>query len=308
MIPARTTLFSAGLPKSIDAPLAQFARHAEALGFHGLWTVDHAVGETHAQDPTLDCLHTLTYVAALTTRVRLGVAVIVMPRRNPAQLARDLGTLDVLSGGRVTVGVGLGGSDAGAAQFGYRTDKRVQQLVEGVAVMRALWTREEASHAGELYSFTGAYLQPKPVQKPHPPIWFGARSPAALARTARLADGWIGSGSSSVQEFGVQLDELRAALAKASRDPAMFPASKRVYIAVDVDEARAQARLAPILDHIYRKPGITARVAVCGHPERCADQLRKLVELGAHELILNPLYDEVAQLDRLARVVELVRA
>jgi probable F420-dependent oxidoreductase len=303
-----TAVFSAGLPKSIDAPLAAFARRAEDVGFHGLWTVDHAVGETHAQDPSLDALHTLTYVAALTKRVRLGVAVLVMPRRNPAQLARDLATLDVLSGGRLTVGVGLGGADPGAVKFGFRAGNRAKHLVEGVAVMRALWTMEEASHAGDLYDFTGAHLQPKPLQKPHPPIWFGARSHVALERAARLADGWIGSGSSSAQEFGEQLRTLRAALSEAGRDPDSFPISKRVYIAVDADKARAQARLAPILDHIYRRPGITEQVAVCGDPRGCAEQLRTLVELGAQELILNPLYDELAQLDLLARVVELVRA
>lgn len=308
MIQARTVRFSAGLPKAIDAPLGAYARRAEELGFHGLWTVDHAVGEAHAQDPTLDGLHTLTYVAALTTRIRLGVAVIVMPRRNPAQLARDLGTLDVLSGGRLTVGVGLGGADPAAADLGFRTDRRAQQLAEGVAVMRALWTMEEASHSGALYSFKGAHLQPKPVQKPHPPIWFGARSSVALRRAARLADGWIGSGSSSLLDFAGQTRELREALAEAGRDPAAFPMSKRVYIAVDADERRAQDRLKPVLDFIYRKPGMTERVAVCGGAERCAEQLRQLIELGAHELVLNPLYDELAQLDALARVVELARA
>ena len=125
-----TTRFSIGLPTAIDAPLATFARRAEELGFWSAWAVDHAVGEEHAEDPSLDPLHVMTHVAAVTTRLRVGVAVLILPRRNPAQLARDLATMDVLSGGRITVGVGLGGKDPGAAAFGFRTGQRAKHLIE----------------------------------------------------------------------------------------------------------------------------------------------------------------------------------
>lgn len=303
----RLTRFSIGLPKAIDAPLAQFARRAEELGFWSAWTVDHAVGEAHAEDPTLDALHTMTHVAAVTNRLRVGVAVLILPRRNPAQLARDLATMDVLSCGRVTLGVGLGGKDPGAAAFGFSTDMRAAQLEEGIGVLRALWTQEKASYKGSLYNFQDACLQPKPVQRPHPPIWIGARTPVALERAARIGDGWIAAGSSSIEEFANQSRVLRAALIAAGRDPAVFPIAKRVYIAVEKDAHRAVDRIAPALDFIYRMPGMAERVAVCGTPRQCADRLRQLMELGACELVLNPVYDEQAQLEKLARVVDLLR-
>lgn len=305
MTPA--TRFSIGLPTAVDAPLATFARRAEELGFWSAWAVDHAVGEEHAEDPSLDPLHVMTHVAAATTRLRVGVAVLILPRRNPAQLARDLATMDVLSGGRITVGVGLGGKDPGAAAFGFRTGMRAKHLIEGVGAMRSLWAAGAASYSGELYSFAGAHLQPKPVQQPHPPIWIGARTPVALERAARIGDGWIGAGSSTREDFSSQTRLLRNALQAAGRDAGQFALAKRVYIAVEDDARVALARLAPPLDFVYRKSGTAERVAIYGPPSLCAEQLHALMALGATELVLNPMYGEFAQMEKLARVVEKLR-
>lgn len=302
-----TTRFSIGLPTAIDAPLATFARRVEELGFWSAWAVDHAVGEEHAEDPSLDPLHVMTHVAAVTTRLRVGVAVLILPRRNPGQLARDLATMDVLSGGRVTIGVGLGGKDPGAAAFGFRTGQRAKHLVEGIGAMRALWAEGAADYKGELHSFAGAWLQPKPVQKPHPPIWIGARTPVALQRAALIGDGWIGAGSSTSGDFAGQARVLKDALGSAGRDPANFPMAKRVYIAVEDDRGSALARLAPPLDFVYRKSGTAERVAIYGPPALCAEHLHALIALGATELVLNPMYDEFAQMEKLARVVEMLR-
>ena len=303
-----TTRFSIGLPTAIDAPMATFARRAEELGFWSAWAVDHAVGEEHAEDPSLDPLHVMTHVAAVTTRLRVGVAVLILPRRNPAQLARDLATMDVLSGGRITVGVGLGGKDPGAAAFGFRTGQRAKHRIEGIGAMRALWADGAAHYEGELQSFGGAWLQPKPVQRPHPPIWIGARTPVALQRAAQIGDGWIGAGSSTREDFASQMRVLRDALGSGGRNAAQFPLAKRVYIAVEDDARVALGRLAPPLDFVYRKSGVAERVAVYGSPGQCAEHLHALMELGATELVLNPLYDELEQMEKLARVVEMLRA
>ena len=304
---AQSTLFSIGLPVAVDAPIADFARRAEELAFHAAWTLDHAVGEEHAEDPSLDPLHVMTHVAAVTTALRVGVAVLILPRRNPAQLARDVATMDVLSGGRVTLGVGMGGNDPAAAAFGFRTGMRARHLEEGIGALRALWMQQPATYRGTLHNFTDAHLQPRPVQKPHPPIWIGARSPVALERAARIGDGWIGAGSSSIDDFAEQVRTLRAALQASGRDPRTFPLAKRVYIAVEDDARTALARIAPPLDFVYRRSGVASRVAVCGSPSQCEEQLRRLMELGATELVLNPLYDEFAQMEKLARVAERLR-
>ena len=302
-----------GLPQTLEGddprPVAAYAIRAESLGFSGLWTLDSPPGNRTGRWPLLDALHTLSHVAAVTSAARLGVAVIVMPRRNPAVLARELATIDRLSGGRLTVGVGLGRvEDADTLTgLGLPADRPVRRLVEGVDVMRALWTQSEARHDGELYHFAGVPLEPKPLQRPGPPLWFGGGVPAALGRAARLGDGWIGSGSSSVDDFVEQAAGVARELEAAGRDRARFTIAKRVYIAVEDDAEVARRRLSAVLDAMYSWPGLGERVGVAGTAEACAEQVRRLVEAGAEELVLAPMYAPLAQLERLAEVARLVR-
>src|SRR3954467_3751063 len=219
--------FSVGLPQNLTGedtrPVAAYAARAEALGFYGLWTLDSALGGPTGHTPLLDGLHLLSHVAAVTERPRLGVAVIVMGRRQPALLARELATVDRLSGGRLLVGVGPGAPEGEqVAALGFPTDRRVRRLTEGVAVMRALWASDAAGHDGELWRFSGARVEPKPLQRPRPPVWVGAPRGPGRRRAARLGGGWIGSGSSSVEDFTAQAEIVRRALEDEGRDPAGF--------------------------------------------------------------------------------------
>jgi probable F420-dependent oxidoreductase len=305
--------FAISLPQIVgnDHPalIARHAKRAEELGFTGIWTLDSAIAGHTSHMPLLDGLHALTFAAAHTQHIRLGIAVIVLPRRNPALLAKELVSIDVLSGGRLVVGVGLGGgSDGRNAELGFPVDRRARRLTEGVEAMLALWTEERASYDGELLRFSDLTLEPKPVQRPHPPLWFGAGARPALRRAVRLGDAWIGSGSSSASEFAERIGILREELDEAGRDPATFPIAKRVYIAVEDDEQLAVRRLTTELDRFYNRPGVTERVAVCGTPERCAEELRALLDLGAVELVLNPLYAPLEQLEALAEVRRLTLA
>lgn len=304
--------FSVGLPQNLTSEdprvVAAYAARAEALGFDGLWTLDSALGGPTAHTPLLDGPHMLSHVAAVTERVRLGVAVIVMGRRQPVLLARELATIDRLSGGRLVVGVGLGAPETErVAALGFPTDRRVRRLIEGVAVMRALWASDEAAHDGELWRFAGARVEPKPIQRPGPPVWFGAGREPALRRAALLGDGWIGSGSSSVEDFASQAEVVRRALEEEGRDPARFAIAKRVYVAVEDDEQVARRRLGAIIDGMYGASGLGERVAVGGPPERVAAALRDLAAAGAQELALTPMYGHLAQLEALAEVVRLAR-
>ena len=285
------TRFSVGLPQLVDDPdvVVPYAQRAEALGFAGLWALDSAVGGPTGHATTLDGLQLLAQAAAVTRAPRLGIAVIVITRRNPALLAKELASLDRLSGGRLTVGVGIGSSQPPPPALGFPTGGRARQLREAVETMRALWTD----------TLDGARVEPKPLQQPLP-VWFGASAPPALRRAARMADGWIGGGSSSADDFVGHVELLRGAL---TRDD--FAIAKRVYIAVEDTEALARERLTPVLDGMYDAPGITDRVAVCGPPERCAEELRRLIAAGAQELVLNPLYGYAEQLERLADVARL---
>jgi probable F420-dependent oxidoreductase len=303
---------SVGLPQQLDGedpgPVAAYALRAEALGFEGLWSFDAAVGGPIGHWPLLDGLHVLSHVAAVTRAIRLGIAIIVLPRRNPAQLAKELATIDRLAGGRLIVGVGIGSDDERIGALGFPTDRRVRRMVENVEVMRALWTRDEAAYDGEVFRFSGVPMQPKPIQRPGPPLWFGAGREPALRRAVRLGDGWIGAGSSSSDAFVEQAAFVRDELEAAGRDPARFPIAKRVYVAVEDDEAVARSRMVAVLDPMYRWPGLAERCALCGPPERCAEELRRLVAAGAQELVLTPMYGHLAQLEALAEVARLVRA
>jgi probable F420-dependent oxidoreductase len=289
--------YSIGLPQTLSGPdVARFARRAEELGFTGLWTMDSAIGGATGHNPTVDGLHLLSYAAAVTEQIGLGIAVIVLPLRNPLLLARELASIDRLSGGRLTVGVGLGaGEEERAARLGFPAGRPVRRLVENVEILRAAWTQPEAAHHGQLYDFADVPVEPKPVRQPHPPIWIGARTERALRRAVRIGDGWIGSGSSSVDDFVSASATVREELADRGRDPETFPIAKRVYIAVGDGKP-----LQDQLDAMYGWPGLGARVAVSGSSDQIAEQLTRLREAGAQELLLNPLHDHFEQLEALA--------
>jgi probable F420-dependent oxidoreductase len=302
---------SVGVPQLLYdlAPelVRRYAVRAEELGFAGLWSLDSVPGSATSRVPLLEGLHVLTTAAAVTGAIGIGIAVIVLPARNPALLARELATVDRLSSGRLTVGVGVGRKESTAAGLGLPTGHRARRLEEGVEVLRALWAEGQAAYDGEFYRFAGVTLEPKPLQRPGPPLWFGAGTPRALRRAARIGDGWLGAGSSPSAAFPDQRVTLVEALREAGRDPGAFPIGKRVYIAVEDTEQRARDRLTPILDGMYDAPGLTERVAVCGPPDTCAEQLRSLVAAGARELLLHPMYGYLEQLEALAAVAALVR-
>jgi probable F420-dependent oxidoreductase len=304
------TRISVALPQLLrdESPdvVVDYARRAEELGFAGLWSLESVPGSATSRVPLIDGLHLLTTAAAVTDDIRLGIALIVLPARNAVQLAKELASVDRLSRGRLTVAVGIGRKEPSAAGLGLPTGHRAHRLEEGVEVLRALWADGEASYEGEHYSFDRLTLEPKPAQRPGLPIWFGAGSPPALRRAARIGDGWLAAGSSPTAAFADNLQIVRDALREFGRDADEFAVGKRVYIAIEDTEARARERLTPVLDGMYSNPGLTERVAVCGPAEACADQLRELVASGAQELLLHPMYDYLEQLERVAELAALL--
>ena len=169
--------------------------------------------------------------------------------------------------------------------------------------MKALWTEPTVTFAGEFFRLDGISMEPKPVQRPHPPLWFGGHHPNALRRAVALGDGFIGAGSASTAAFAEQVKTLRRALGEAGRDPATFPIGKRVYIALDADRRRAGTRLAEWFGAFYGKPELAAQVSVWGDAAACIDGLAEVVAAGARLLLLNPVFDEADQLERLATTV-----
>jgi len=278
--------------------IRQFLSRAETLDYDSLWVQEKIVGDYAVLEP----VSLLTYAAALTSKLRLGASVLLTVLRNPVQLAKSLATLDQLSEGRLTVGVGIGGH-VPESIFGLSSERRATRFVEGLQVMKALWTQPRATVNGTFWQFENVPMEPKPVQKPSPPLWFGARTPVALKRAARHGDGWMGAGITSLAEFTEQLGLVRRFLDEARRDLETFTISKRVYIAVDPDRGRAERRLREWFGLYYKNPDWAPHVSIWGSPAECTDRLRKLVSAGAPHLLLNPVFDELEQMERLARDV-----
>lgn len=289
----------------VDIPLIRnFLTKAEMLGYDGVWVQEQILSDF----PVLESVSLLNYAAALTSRLRLGTSVLLANLRNPLQLAKSLSTLDHLSQGRLTVGIGLGGGRAGSATgeesiFGYSSEHRVRRFVEGIEVMKALWTEPAAKYQGSFWRFNDVPMEPKPVQKPHPPIWFGAHREVALRRAVKYGDGWMGAGSSPTATFLKESGLVRRFLEQAGRDPATFSISKRVYIAVDNDRERAERRLCRWFSVRYKSSDLARRVSVWGSPEACVDRLKEIINGGAKHLLLNPVFDEMEHLELLAREI-----
>lgn len=273
-----------------------FVRRAEALGFSSAWSVEQILGSI----PSLDPIDVLTYAAAVTERIRLGSAVLLPALRSPVHLAKSLGTIDHLSGGRLIVGVGLGGSPRVYPAFGVPAARRAARFAEAVRLMKALWTEPRVDFDGEFWKLRDARMEPKPLQKPHPPIWFGGHHPNALRRAVELGDGFIGAGSIGTARFADEVKLLVPMLEAAGRDPARFPIGKRVYIAVDSDRDRAGRRLGEWFTAFYGRAELANEVCVWGSVEECVDRLSEVIGAGARFLLLNPVFDELAQLERFA--------
>jgi alkanesulfonate monooxygenase SsuD/methylene tetrahydromethanopterin reductase-like flavin-dependent oxidoreductase (luciferase family) len=178
----------------------------------------------------------------------------------------------------------------------------VARFNEGIALMKACWSDSEITFDGRFWQLDGAAMEPKPAQKPHPPIWIGGNHPAALRRAARLGDGFFGAGSQTTSQFAEQTRAVRQELVELGRDSASFQFAKRVYIHVEDDAARAHERLEAALARHYGRGGWSA-VSVAGPPATCAAGLRDVAEAGAELILLNPLVDDRDQMERLARQV-----
>jgi probable F420-dependent oxidoreductase len=227
--------------------LAGFAARAEELGYDSLWTfqrllvgVDDNLGAVYQS--VLDPLLALTFAAAHTTRIRLGVALVNMPFVSPVYLAKQAATLDVLSGGRLDLGLGVGWSRTEFAATGADHARRGARAEEYVRVLRTLWTDDPARFDGEFYTVPPSRMAPKPVQPGGPPILLGGVVPAALARAGRIAAGWMSRSAHELDRIGEDIAVVRAA--------APDPAAVRVVVRGVVRPGTRNGRLSGSYDDI----------------------------------------------------------
>ncbi len=283
------------------ASFRAYLSRAEELGFHSGWAAEQVLGSM----PLLGPAETLSYAAACTDRLRLGCAVFVTPLHSPLHLAKSISSLDQLSRGRLEVGIGTGGGFRPFPAFGVDGRQFVSRFTEGLELMRAMWTQDRVDFDGRFWQVHGGAMEPKPFQKPYPPVWFGGSHPDALRRAVRLAGGFMGAGSTTTADFTGQARVVAGALAEQGRDPATFRVAKRVYLGVDDDPARARRRTGEALSDLYGYFGLKGieRVGVAGRPGDVAAGLAEIAAAGAGLILLNPLFDEAEQMERLAAEV-----
>ncbi len=279
--------------------LRDYLTRAESLGFHSAWTQEAVLGPA----PTLAPLELMAFAAACTERLRLGCAVFVSPLHNPVHLAQSISTLDQLSRGRIEVGVATGGRGRMFSAFEVDPAHLVTRFTEGLQLMKACWTEPRITFEGRFWQLDGTSVEPKPFQKPYPPLWIGGNRPQAVRRALRYGNGFFGAGSSTTAQFAQQVHVLRAALAEAHQDPSTFQIAKRVYIVIDDDAIRARERVDAGLKQIYgTSDGLTA-AAVYGPSSACIAGLREVAEAGAELIQLHSLFDEDEQMERLVAEV-----
>jgi probable F420-dependent oxidoreductase len=204
--------------------LATFADRAEEAGYATLWTfqrllVPEGSGMDAVYRSVLDPMVALGYAAAVTSRIRLGVAVVNLPFISPAYLAKQATTVDVLSGGRLDLGLGIGWMPEEFTITGASTARRGARTEEFLAVLRTLWDDGVSSFDGEFYTIPAGRQDPRPVQRPGPPVLLGGMSRPAMERAGRLADGWITSSRADLSAIAGAVEVIRGAASAAGRDP-----------------------------------------------------------------------------------------
>ena len=259
--------------------IVQLASRAEALGFASVWVHDHVFNAGHVfrrigHKPYYEPLTLLSYVAARTERVGLGASVLVLPYHNAIRLAKTAATLDVLSSGRLILGVGVGVIAPESEAMGSPYGERGAITDEAIAVMKELWTQDDPSFAGKYYRFSGMPFSPKPLQQPHIPVWIGGNSRAAIRRAVRLGNGWHPL-AVSPETLAQGIYDLYKQAQATGRETSEIPVSLSIPLGPSTDR-RVALGTAP--DEIVRNIQAYADVGVqtiviSGHTEQMAEIL-----------------------------------
>jgi probable F420-dependent oxidoreductase len=286
----------------VSPPDQQFAlaRRCEELGFHSLWTGDHV----SFHNPLYESLTLLASYSSITERVKLGSCVYLLALRHPTVVAKITSTLDALSGGRLIFGVGVGGENPKEFEAcGVPHRERGARVNEGIEVLRALWRDSPATFKGRFTRFEGVGIDPRPIQKPGPPIWVGGRSDAALRRAATLGDGWV-SYVVHAARFARSLETIRGAAAEAGRSLDGFMPAHLVFITVGRDYEAAKASWVRLLSARYAQDfsPLAERYGIIGTPGQCVEQLGRFVEAGCRYFLMNPVVDRQEQQEQLEMI------
>jgi probable F420-dependent oxidoreductase len=274
-----------------------FAKKCEAMDLHSLWTIDRIAYDN------LEPLTILAAAAGATQRLRLGTSVLLPALRHPALLAKIVATLDFISNGRVTVGVGFGSreSDFSAVEVAYAG--RGSRAVECIQLMKRLWTEENVTHKGRFFNVQNLTLGPQPVQKPHPPIFTGGSADVALKRAGTWANGFI-CGSSAIPEFPTTWEKIAQYARSAGRNPNEIEKAGLTFMAINDDTAKAVKTLEDYIVRYYgRLRGDVASTSLVGSGAAVAERIRAFFSRGLDTLIIGLANPDPKQLDLFAEKV-----
>ncbi len=285
--------------------LYAYAQRAEELGFESLWAWDHILLGVEPSFPILDSITTLGAVAARTTRIKLGTGVLVLPLRNPVVAAKALGSLDLISGGRLILGVAAGWYAREFDAVGVPFKQRGRQFERNLDILVRLWTQERATLKVDEFNLREAVMVPRPVQHPRPPILIGGYVDAVLRRVATMSDGWL-TYFYAPESFSRNWARVKAFAREAGRDPSTLTATNQLAIYVGKSRAETSAEMRHWLTTEWDTAAwseSTTEHAVHGSPAECIEQLQAHVAAGVDRIILIPYRYQPEQVERIAREV-----
>ena len=270
----------------------------DRLGFDAIWVLDRIFSHSNV----LDAMMVLAWAAGVTSKVRLGVGVLLLPHRSPVLLAKEAATLDYKSGGRLDLGLGLGRQEVEFTSVGMSMKERVGRFRENLEIMRRLWTETDVGHQGRFHNIEWGNVLPRPVQSPLP-IYIGGEVDAVLKRTVELADGWIGGSRNSPETFGEKYRKLRQFAEAEGRDPDELDCGNLAFIAVTEDKKHGQQLLRECTTSIYGDQYDSDTYTTAGSAEECVVRLQAYIDAGATNMMVGVPNLDIDHLTRVAHEV-----
>jgi len=267
-----------------------------------MWTIDRIAYDN------LEPLTVLGAAAGATQKIRLGTSVLLGNTRHPVHLAKIVATLDFISNGRITLGLGFGSREPDYKAVEIPYEHRGSRAVEHVQLMKRLWTEENVTHKGKFFKVENLTIGPRPIQKPHPPIWTGGSAEAALKRAGTWANGFI-CGSSAIVDFQATWDKVASYAVAAGRNPDEITKASLAFMAINDDKAKAIKAIEDYTIRYYgRLRGDVEPVSIVGSAAQCVDKINNFFSKGVEALIIGVADPDSRQLDSFGeKVLPLVK-
>jgi probable F420-dependent oxidoreductase len=285
--------------------LVDYGVHVEALGYDSVWVWDHILLGVSPNFPVVDSLTVLTGIAARTTRIKLGTGVLVLPLRNPVVLAKQLASMDQLSGGRLIMGLAAGWYKREFDAVGVRFDRRGKIMDESLEILNRLWTEEKVDGDYTYHKLSAAVMYPKPVQQPRMPILIGGYVEKVLQRAAVSGDGWL-TYFYTPEDFTKSWNKIRGYAKDAGKDPDALLNASQLPIRVGASKQAVQDDMMDWLNKEWDFPSHSdckRESAIMGSADECVAQLREHLAVGVQKIIFVPYKYQPDQVEIIAREI-----